>query len=202
LGAARARDWFVYLSANGWTAFLAKHRNPVPNGDSTMETFRHPNDGKPVTVGEYLTAVRTESELAHKTLTDYEGCLRFIVSEIMAMGKGKSRHQYDHYRGGHKVWLAAIEAVPLESITPEKVRVWKKEYVSRAGRDELARRRRRVVSVNSYIRRARALFAKKIKLKSVTLTHSPFDGVALERRTDTKFYGAGAPRPRIGAGSG
>jgi len=108
----------------------------------------------------------------------------------MAMGKGNSRRQYDHYRGGHKAWLAAIEAVPLESITPGKVRVWKKEYVNRADRDELARRRR-VVNINSYIRRARALFAKKIKLKSVTLTHSPFDGVALERRIDTKFYGAG-----------
>jgi integrase len=143
-----------------------------------------------LTIGQYLTALRTESELAHKTLADYEGCLRFIVSEIMARGKGKSRSQYDHYRGGHKAWLAAIDAVPLESITPELVCVWKKEYVNRAGRDELARRRR-IVTVNSYLRRARALFAKKIKLKSVALTVSPFDGVALERRTDTKFYGAG-----------
>ena len=25
-----ARDWFVYLSANGWAAFLAKYRNPDP----------------------------------------------------------------------------------------------------------------------------------------------------------------------------
>jgi hypothetical protein len=96
---------------------------------------------------------------------------------------------------------AAVDAVPLESITPEKVRIWKKEYVNRAGRDQLVRRRR-VVNVNSYLRRARALFAKKIRLKSVALTVSPFDGVALERRTDTKFYGAGVDplellRPRL-----
>ena len=187
LAAVRARDWFVYLSANGWTAFLTKYREPVkPASPSSPE----PALRSDLTVGEYLRAVRTESDLAHKTLADYEGCLRFIVSEIMEIGKGRSRRQYDHYRGGHKAWLAAVDAVPLESITPDKVRVWKKEYVNRIGRDELARRRR-VVNVNSYLRRARALFAKKIRLKTVALTVSPFDGVALERRTDTKFYGAG-----------
>jgi integrase len=184
LAAAHARDWFVYLSANGWMAFLAKYREPVkPGSDSSNSALR-----THLTIGEYLTAVRTESDLAHKTLADYEGCLRFIVAGIMEMGK--SCRQYDHYRGGHKAWRAAIDAVPLESITPDKVRVWKKEYVNRAGRDELARRRR-IVNVNSYLRRARALFAKKVRLKSVALAVSPFDGVALERRTDTKFYGAG-----------
>ena len=184
LAAAHARDWFVYLSANGWMAFLAKYREPVkPGSDSSNSALR-----THLTIGEYLTAVRTESDLAHKTLADYEGCLRFIVAGIMEMGK--SCRQYDHYRGGHKAWLAAVDAVPLESITPDKVRVWKKEYVNRAGRDELARRRR-IVNVNSYLRRARALFAKKVRLKSVALAVSPFDGVALERRTDTKFYGAG-----------
>jgi integrase len=185
-----AREMFVYLSANGWAAFLAKYRNPasdaVPNGGTSLRA----NDRVQLAVGEYLAAVRTETDLAHKTIADYEGCLRFIVSEIMEMGGHGRRPQYDRYKGGHKAWVAAIDAVPLESITPDKIRVWKKDYVNRAGRDELARRRR-VVNVNSYLRRARALFAKKIKLKSVSITHSPFDGVSLERRTDTKFYGAG-----------
>ena len=134
--------------------------------------------------------MRAESELAHKTIADYAGCLRFIVSEVLAMGKRKKRRQYDRYNGGHKAWLAEIDALKLESITPEEIRLWKKDYVNRAGPDELARRRR-VVTVNSYLRRARALFGKNLRLKSVTLPVSPFDGVALEKRTDTKFYGAG-----------
>jgi hypothetical protein len=29
LAASIARDWFVYLNANGWAAFLAKYRNPA-----------------------------------------------------------------------------------------------------------------------------------------------------------------------------
>jgi integrase len=187
-----ARDMFVYLSANGWAAFLAKYRNPesAASNEGSSSTARFPNDRKSITVGEYLAAVRTESDLTHKTIADYEGCLRFIVSEIMEVGKGKTRHQYDRYRGGHKAWVAALDETPIDVITADKIRVWKKDYVNRAGRDEVARRRR-VVTVNSYLRRARALFAKKIKLKSVTVTRSPFEGVALEKRTDTKFYGAG-----------
>lgn len=185
LAAGLARDWFVNLTANGWESFL-RFRKPEPPAPSSPDSPR----GTDLTVGEYLAAVRAESDLAHKTLADYAGCLRFIVSEVMAMGKGKRRRQYDRYKGGHKAWLAEIDAVKLESITPDKVRLWKKDYVNRAGPDELARRRR-VVTVNSYLRRARALFAKKLKLKSVTLPVSPFEGVALERRVDSKFYGAG-----------
>ena len=89
LAAGRARDWFVYLSANGWTAFLAKYREPVRPASSSPESAPRTD----LTVGEYLTAVRTGSDLAHKTLADHEGCLRLIVSEIMAMGRGKSRRQ-------------------------------------------------------------------------------------------------------------
>jgi integrase len=181
-----ARDWFVYLSKHGWPAFDAKYRDP----DRPAESLSDAPPMAQLTVGEYLAAARAESELAHKTIADYAGCLRFIVSEVLAMEKGKKRRQYDRYKGGHKAWLAEIEAARLESISPEKIRLWKKDYVNRAGPDELARRRR-VVTVNSYLRRARALFGKNLRLKSITLVVSPFDGVALEKRTDTKFYGAG-----------
>jgi integrase len=188
-----ARDWFVYLSAHGWAAFNAKYRNADPPAPGPIFG---PNAAKTsVTIGEYLAAVRAESELKHKTITDYEGCLRLIVSEVLAMGKGNRRRQKDRYRGGHKTWIADVDATPLEAVTPERVRAWKKDYVNRAGRDELARRRM-VVNVNSYLRRARALFSKRKvlgKLRSVQLpVILPFDGVELEPRTDTKFYGAGA----------
>jgi len=192
-----AREMFVYLSAHGWTAFLAKYRNPdptalVPHGEPPRQ---RPNDSAQLTVGQFLTAVRAESELKHKTIADYEGCLRLIVSEVLALGKGNRRRQKDRYKGGHKAWIADVDATPLEAVTPERVRAWKKDYVNRAGRDELARRRL-VTNVNSYLRRARALFSKRKvldKLRSVQLPAIlPFDGVQLEPRTDTKFYGAGA----------
>jgi integrase len=186
-----ARDWFVYLSANGWDAFQAKYRNS--GAKSLLRAGSHgPVKMTGVTVGVFLTAVRAESDLGHKTFDDYARCLRFIISEIWAMTKTRTRH--DHRNGGRKAWVAAIDAMSLEELTPDKIRAWKKNYVARAGHDEL-KRRRYTVSCNSYLRRARALFSKaKVidKLHSVKLPAVlPFDGVELEPRVDMKFYGAG-----------
>jgi integrase len=79
-------------------------------------------------------------------------------------------------------------------VTPEKVADWKKNFIAAAGSDVIARRRA-TVSCNSFLRQARALFSKRNvldKLKSVELPQClPFDGVSVERRTDTKFYGCG-----------
>jgi len=183
-----ARDWFVYLSTNGWEAFDAKYRS------ASTTTITTPGSVKScgVTVGDFLVAARNESDLAHKTFDDYARCLRFIVSELRAMTKPRSRHDYRN--GGHKAWAASIDAMPLQELTADKIRAWKRAYVARAGHDELARRRY-TVSCNSYLRRARALFSKsKVidKLRSVKLPAVlPFDGVELERGTDTKFYGCG-----------
>src|SRR5262249_18704749 len=134
-----------------------------------------------VTVGDFLTAVRAESDLSRKTFDGYATCLRFIVSELRALEKVRTRHDYRN--GGRAKWAAAIDATPLEEITPEKIRAWKRLYIARAGHDELARRRY-TVSCNSYLRRARALFSKRKvldKLRSVKLPAIlPFDGVGLE----------------------
>jgi integrase len=189
--AGLAREWYVFLARQrSWAAFDAKYRNPGPRPPTTPRGA----NANTVTVGDYLAAVRAESELKHKTIADYEGCLRFIVSEVLAMGKDKRRRQKDRYQGGHKAWKAELDQAPLSSITPERIRAWKKDYVNRAGRDELARRRL-VVNVNSYLRRARALFSKRKvldKLRSIQLPAGlPFDGVELEPRVDSKFYGAG-----------
>src|SRR5215469_6063169 len=67
-----AREMFVYLSANGWTPFLAKYRSR--RGSVNASGQRHSGlaaDGKSVTLGEYLAAVRTESDLSHRTVYDY-----------------------------------------------------------------------------------------------------------------------------------
>jgi integrase len=185
-----ARDWFIYLSANGWDAFQTKYRNSAAS--SPRAGSRGPVKMIGVTVGDFLGAVRAESDLGHKTFDDYARCLRFIISEIRAMTKTRTRHDYRN--GGRKAWVAAIDATPLEELTADKIRAWKKNYVSKAGHDEL-KRRRYTVSCNSYLRRARALFSKaKVidRLRSVKLPAVlPFDGVELEPRTDTKFYGAG-----------
>jgi integrase len=183
-----AKDWFVFLNTNGWEAFDAKYRTTLSTTTRTTGSVKSYG----VTVGDFLVAARNESDLAHKTFDDYARCLRFIVSEIRAMSKPRSRHDYRN--GGRKAWVAAIDATPLEYVTPDKIRAWKRAYVARAGHDELARRRC-TVSVNSYLRRARALFSKRKvldRLRSIKLPNVlPFDGVELERRVSTKFHGCG-----------
>jgi integrase len=190
--ASIARDWFVYLSANGWPAFLAKYRNPEPPRPPVAESSVILQRDNPVTVGEFLAAVRTESDLAHKTVDGYARAFRLIVSEVRSIAKGKKR--FDYRKGGLKVWLARVDAMPLSELTPERIRAWKRVYIARAGHDELARRRY-TTSCNSYLRQSRALFSKgKVldKLRSVKLPDVlPFNGVELEPRIDTKFYGAG-----------
>ena len=37
-------------------------------------------------------------------------------------------------------WVSAIDAVPLEHVTSDKIRAWKKWSVDQAGRDEVLRR--------------------------------------------------------------
>jgi hypothetical protein len=123
-----ARDWFVYLSAIGWAAFDAKYRTADP--PAPRPSSPGPVKSKGVTVGDFLAAARNESDLAHKTFDDYARCLRFIISEIRAMTKTRTRHDYRN--GGRKAWVAAVDAMPLEELTADKIRAWKRVYVGRA----------------------------------------------------------------------
>jgi hypothetical protein len=132
--AQTARDWYVFLSTNGWAAFDAKYRSTTTRTTAPGSVKSHG-----LTVGDFLTAARNESDLKHQTFDDYARCLRFIVSELVAMDKPRSRHDYRN--GGHKAWLASVDATLLQELTADKIRAWKRAYVDRAGHDELARRR-------------------------------------------------------------
>jgi integrase len=182
-----AREMFIYLKANGWEAFLNKYRhterdNPEP------EVLPKTN----VTIGEFLAAVALETDLSERTLRGYIRTFRYIVSQVFAVKAQNSRFAYR--ASTHRQWHSQIDSIPLSEVTPERIRAWQKSFVALAGRDELARRRA-TVSVNSYLRQGKALFSRKnvlSKLRSIVLPATlPFDGLSLERRTNTKFYGAG-----------
>jgi hypothetical protein len=87
-----------------------------------------------------------------------------------------------------------VGAISLGDVTPERIADWKRKFIQSAGSDVL-KKRRATASCNSFLCQARALFSKRNvldKLKSVQLPQVlPFDGVSVERRTDTKFYGCG-----------
>lgn len=184
-----AREMFVFLSANGWIGFLARYRSTTPPAAMTPLTLDKKSN---VTVGEFLKAVRAECDLSRKTFESYATRFRFIVSEVCAIAKTRAR--YDYRKGGTAKWIDAIDAIPLTVVTSDRIRAWKRWYIDQAGRDEILRRRYSV-TVNSYLRQAKALFSKRNvldKLRSIQLPDVlPFDSVSLEPRTDTKFYGCG-----------
>jgi integrase len=187
--ATRAKERYLFLIVNGWDAFLAKYRPDRP------EALALKPKGN-LTVGEYIDAVRVQTELNPKTIDDYAQCFRRILSDIYHIKPGNKR--FDYRKGGNGKWLEKIHAIPLADVTPDKVRTWKKKFIERAGKDEVVRRRY-AVSCNSFIRRARALFSQRNvinRLKGFELPAVlPFQDIPVERIT-TKFYGAGI-QPKV-----
>jgi integrase len=185
LAATRAKERYLFLIANGWQAFATKYQ-----ADERDQV--HGEKRANITVGEYIVAAKTESHLALTTLSPYIRAFRRIVAQVMGIRGTKKR--YDYRNGGNREWIAKIDAIRLSEVTPGRVAAWKKEFVARAGTDVIARRRA-TVSANSFVRQAKSLFSKSNildKLKSVELPGTlPFDGITVEQRTDTKFYGAG-----------
>ena len=185
--AARAKERYLYLVANGWNAFWQKYK-PTTDQSKNQPGAKRRN----VTVGEFITAAINESDLEPATIYPYIRAFRRIVSETMNVRPSKKR--FDYQRGGNQQWIERIHAIPLSEITPEKITAWKKKFVAAAGADPITRRRA-TVSCNSYLRQAKALFSPNnvlSKLRTIELPAIlPLQGVSVERRTDTKFYGCG-----------
>ena len=181
--AGRAKERYPFLVTNGWSDFLAKYQEAEEN-----LPIRRAN----ITVGEYIAAATAESDLSPATINPYARAFRQIVAEVMGIRGTKKR--FDYHGGGNRHWLEKINAIRLSNITPERITAWKKGFIARAGSDVIARRRA-TVSCNSIVRQAKSLFSKRKvldKLKSVEMPAAlPFDGISVERRTDTKFYGCG-----------
>jgi integrase len=175
--AARAREIYLFLAANGWEAALARYRPKEAPKSKASE----------ITVGEFLAAVRVTSRLSNRTFADYAEALRRIVSGIA--GLASSTRKFDKVSGGRLQWLQAIEAVRLAKITPEALERWKRTFLSAAKQNPISQRSARV-SVNSYLRRAKCLFAKEIIAHlDVTLPDPlPFSQVKFEKRPSLKYH--------------
>jgi integrase len=176
--AAKARDIYLFLAANGWESALARYKKTKP-----VLAGRHAE--QLVTVGEFLEEVlRTASN--QRTVENYAKPFRQIVSEIFGLSEDKQK--YDYQQGGLSKWLAKIHAVKLAELTPARVQEWKRSFLATAGTDPLALRRARI-SVNSLLRQARSLFAvKRIRHLQLSLPKPlPFDAVDFEPRQSMKY---------------
>jgi integrase len=140
-----------------------------------------------LTVGQFTALAEGVAGVQKLTLRGYTAALRRIVSDSFGLDPGNKK--FDPYAGGHQEWVERVDAVRLASLTPQKVQVWKRAFLNKAGQDPVSQRSAKV-SVNTFLRQARSLFSPKIlkHLADVSLPDPlPFAGVEFEPRQSLKY---------------
>jgi integrase len=175
VAATRAREAYQTLVVKGWDEALAPFK---------PQTDCH-GDGS--TIGDFLDELKAKADLKPKTLEGYAIALRKIVADAFDVDGG--RDKYDYRGGGHQRWLERVHAIKLGALTPDVVQQWKRAFLSRAGDDPIRSRAARI-SVNSFLRRAKSLFApdavkhlSRVRLPSPL----PFDKVSFEPRQSMRY---------------
>jgi integrase len=172
--AAKARDIFLILQAQGWDAAVARYRPKLADKKTN------------VSVGEFIEEVKAKADLEPKTIEGYCKAFRTIVASIFEIDGGKEK--FDRHKGGYQKWLARVHGIKLSALTPARIQEWKRAYLAKAERDPLSQRQAKV-SVNSFMRQARSLFSPKIvrHLAIELPTPLPFTGIAFEARQSLKY---------------
>jgi integrase len=165
--AAKARDIFVFLKANGWEAALAKFK---PTAEFPAVTS--------CTVGEFIDEVKAVSGLKPGTYEIYARKFRSLVAGVFNLHGDASKH--DYVTGGHQKWLNRVHAVRLNKLTSERVNKWKVRELRNASSSPLELKHANV-TLRSILLSSKALFSPKVRRHLTVRVPAilPFDGVAL-----------------------
>jgi len=101
---------------------------------------------------------------------------RWVV--VHALGIHDDTKKYNYRTGGRAEWLARIDRVRLDKLTPARVQAALNAKISGAKGDPLAEQRARI-SAASLFRQAKGLFSRDIKLPFENLPN-PFAGVRVK----------------------
>ncbi len=175
--ASKAAKIYNDVTSKGWDAVLAEHK---------PETVKVP---KATSVGDLIAAISELADVRPTTLRGYTATFRRIAADVMGIEAKASR--YARCGGGREAWLAAVDAVPLAKLTPDRIEAWKIRYVSTHAEGDESKARAARNSVNSFLRMGKGLFSKRL-LKLVTNrislpTPLPFDGVELFKRQSMRY---------------
>jgi len=174
--AAKAREIYIHLVANGWDAALEKFK---PKSQVILKTH--------ATVGDFLDELRLKADLKPKTLEDYSVSFRKIVADAFKINGENER--FDYHNGGRDRWRKQVHSIKLADITPARIQEWKRAFLAKAGGSPAKQRTARI-SVNSFMRRAKSLFAPRNTkhLETVKLPSPlPFEGVDFEKRPSMRY---------------
>lgn len=191
--AAGRREWFPLGTPNRKKAAAkaAEIYSEIQSHgfDAAVQRYKPDAVTKPVhaTVGALIEEATKLSTARRHSLDAYTKALRCIVAEIKGIKAGKNT---EGKGSAHAAWRALVDAVPLADITPAEVVGWKNARLRAAESDPLAKRRT-IVTVNSLMRNAKALFGKKLLPfieQSVTIPRPlPFDGVTFEKPPSMRY---------------
>lgn len=176
--AARAKEIYLNLVSAGWDVTLAKWKPAVHSVVTPTRVC---------TLGEFIEAVKVSSTVKPKTLEGYCKALRMIVAQVAGVPSGRER--FDYRTGGHQRWLGSVHAVGLDVLGPTKVQAWKAGFLRAAGADPVSQKTARV-SVNAFLRNAKALFSPNLLkfLDGLKLPEPlPFVGVAFEKPGSLRY---------------
>jgi Phage integrase family len=167
--AVEARKLYEELRANGWDATLRK-RKPQDEVEKKVNA----------TIGLYVDAAKRKSAVYTKTLEGYAVALRKIAADICGLADTGEKKSPIH----REAWREKVNAIKLRTLTREKIENWRVEFVKRKGIDSLSEKSARI-SANSFIRRARSLFARDVVSRMRELVELPeplpFAGVKVEK---------------------
>ena len=174
LAARKAQKLYITVRAIGWENALAELL-PAKNQKKSI-----------LTVGDFLAEIARTADAEAKTIWTYARAFRTILAdafEIEPSGRHASRSN------GNRQWITRIDSIRLRDVTPERIQLWKRRYLSKAG-DNPLRLRAAKTSVNSYLRRAKSLFSEKFLAhldRTQLPTPSPFVGVSFEKKQNVRY---------------
>lgn len=186
--ANKAAELYMAVIHRGWDQVLASIKTP-----KTPKALRPPVAPAPapsaalppVTIGAVIEASMRLSTASPRSKEMYAGALRRIVAGAFEIDKGN----WDSPSPRHFAkWRAKVDAIPLADLTPAKVLSWRNRYLEKAS---LANRDSAAVSVNYFLRNARAIFSRKVMpfLEQEMKLPSPlfFEGITREREPSPRY---------------
>ena len=170
---------FKSVIEKGWEATISSHavtlgkREPLP--------VMNPR----ATLGALIEAFMHYSTARSSTKLGYVKAIRKIFADINNIDRS-GRH--DTKGETYSKWHERIDLLPLASVTSDAVMGWKKAFIATNNERQ---RRQRMVTVNTLLRNAKALFSKKLLphiAKQVDLPSPlPLEGVTLESQPSMRY---------------
>jgi integrase len=177
--ASRAAAFYRSLVGVGWDGAFAAHEFSRA-GKRCKSVADEDDAGERSTLGALLAAYEKIANPRTSTMSSYRKALRKIYSEIGGIDGAQRFKTATH---GNRSWRELVDRLPLTTVTTEALLNWKQGQL---GRDNctMDERRAKAITVNTLLRNARSVFAKKHRTllsNHVTIPDPlPFDEVRLE----------------------